>query len=159
MSSSTENQPVNCSFAFVLTLSTSLRLILRSIFTLRARDIRPIKDVHAEMADYLDELEMTFLLATPASLPTKIESVTDGTEVVTTTVSVLQPLDLGASVLRIHAYLLLLDYCGPLFPYRATSSIHRSMQELVTSYRLGTERQVALLRLIKQKHMDLLKYL
>jgi hypothetical protein len=114
------------------------------------------------MSDYLDELEMTFLLATPVSiLPTMVESENDdGKEVVATTVtSILQPIDLGSSVLRIYRYLILLDYCGPLFPHRATSSIRHSMQELVASYRLGTDRQVALLRLIKQKHMDLLKYL
>ena len=144
----------------VLIVYFGTRLIIRSIFTVRAKDIRPIKDVHAEMTDYLDELEMTFLLATPISIPTTIESENDGTEVVATTVtSILQPIDLGSSVLRIYRYLILLDYCGPLFPYRATTSIRRSMQELVTSYRLGTDRQVALLRLIKQKHMDLLKYL
>ena len=144
----------------VLIVYFGTRIIVRSLFTLRAKDIRPIKEVHAEMADYLDELEMTFILATPIEIPTTVESKSDGTEIKATTfTSVLQPIDLGESVLRIHAYLVLLDYCGPLFPYRATSSIHRSMQELVTSYRLGTERQVALIRLIKQKHMDLLKYL
>jgi len=133
---------------------------VRSIFTVRAKDIRPIKEVHAEMADYLDELEMTFLLATPMLIPTTVESAADGKEVIATIVTaVLQPLELGESVLRVHAYLVLLDYCGPLFPYRATSSIKRSMQELVTSYRLGTDRQVSLLQLIKQKHFDLLKYL
>lgn len=146
----------------VLIVYFGTRLIVRSIFTVRAKDIRPIKEVHAEMSDYLDELEMTFLLATPVSiLPTMVESENDdGKEVVATTVtSILQPIDLGSSVLRIYRYLILLDYCGPLFPHRATSSIRHSMQELVTSYRLGTDRQVALLRLIKQKHMDLLKYL
>lgn len=142
------------------------------------------------MADYLDELEMTFLLATPVSLPgaTALEATSDGTEVIQTTVTTIwKPLDVGTTVLRIYAYLILLDYCTPIFPYRgmclvcseyarrdvrylhssqrllalspATNSIRHSMQELVSSYQLGTERQVALLRLIKQKHMDLLKYL
>lgn len=139
----------------------NLSLIVRSIFTIRSKDLRPLTEIHAEMADYLDELEMTFLLATPVAIPTIVESDTNGTEVIATTqtATVLQPIDLGTSVLRVRAYLVLLDYCGPLFPYRATSSIQRSMQELVASYRLGTDRQVALLRLIKQKHFDLLKYL
>jgi hypothetical protein len=142
--------------------SVHLSLAVRSIFTIRSKDLRPLTEIHAEMADYLDELEMTFLLATPVAIPTIVESDTNGTEAVlatSQTATVLQPIDLGTSVLRVRAYLVLLDYCGPLFPYRATSSIKRSMLELVASHRLGTDRQVALLRLIKQKHFDLLKYL
>jgi nuclear-control-of-ATPase protein 2 len=138
----------------VLIVYVGTRLIYRSLFTIRSKDLRSIRDVHAEMAEYLDEMEMAFLLV-PAT-PTTIERDVNGR---ITLATVLQPVDLGEFVLRVYSYLILLKYASPLFPYRATNAIHKAMEELVTSHRLGVDRQVSLLRLIKQKHMDLLKYL
>jgi nuclear control of ATPase protein 2 len=138
----------------VLIVYVGTRLIYRSLFTIRSKDLRSIRGVHAEMAEYLDEMEMAFLLV-PAA-PTTIERDVNGT---ITLAAVLPAVDLGEFVLRVYLYLILLNYASPLFTHRATNAIHKAIEELVSSHRLGVDRQVSLLRLIKQKHMDLLKYL
>jgi nuclear-control-of-ATPase protein 2 len=135
----------------VLIVYVGTRLVYRSLFTIKSKSLGSIRDVHAEMAEYLDDMEVGFL-----TTPTTIERDVNGTPTIAV---VLQPVGLGEFVLCVYSYLILLEYASALFPHRATSAIKKAMQDLVASHRLGVDRQVALLRLIKQKHMDLLKYL
>jgi nuclear control of ATPase protein 2 len=116
----------------VLLVTFGTRLFLRSLYSLRMKDIRPIQDVHAEMAELLDRMETRLLLGA------------------------LTPVELGEFVLTMHSYLVLLDFCSPPFPGRSCDAIRKSMQDMLQQSR---DRQAALLHLVKQKHMDLLKYL
>jgi nuclear-control-of-ATPase protein 2 len=116
----------------VLLVTFGTRLFLRSLYSLRMKDIRPIQDVHAEMAELLDRMETRLLLGA------------------------LTPVELGEFVLTMHSYLVLLDYCSPPFPGRSCDAIRKSMQDMLQQSR---DLQGGVLHLIKQKHMDLLKYL
>jgi nuclear-control-of-ATPase protein 2 len=135
----------------VLIVYVGTRLIYRSLFTIKSKSLLSIRDVHAEMAEYLDDMEVGLL-----TTPTTIERDVNGTPRVAV---VLQPVGLGEFVLCVYSYLILLEYSSALFPHRAINALKKAIQDLVASHRLGVDRQVALLSLIKQKHMDLLKYL
>jgi nuclear-control-of-ATPase protein 2 len=145
----------------VLIMTLGARVVVRSMYTFRLKAIRSIRDVHAEMADYLDEMEKQLLL---------------------------ENCSMGEFVLHMHSYLVLLDYSSPVFPSRSLDAIHRSMQDLLQSSSTTTvileeqellerdnvktstivtmnqqhnmrTRQVQILRLVKEKHAGLLKYL
>ena len=128
----------------VLLVTLGTRFFVRSLYSLRSKDIRPIGDVHAQMAELLDSMETRLLLANGGN----------------TALSALTPTELGDFVLDMYTYLVLLDFCSPPFPGRSCESIHKSMQEILCAQgrARGTDRHIALLRLVKQKHMDLLKY-
>jgi hypothetical protein len=95
-------------------------------------------------------------------------------------------MELGSLVLDMHSYLVLLDYSSPVFPARSLDGIHKSMQDLLlllfgegqpyvyesdvdgrdsersvhNSMTNGNnDRAVQILRLVKEKHRGLGKYL
>ncbi|KAI2512090.1 ATP synthase regulation protein NCA2 [Fragilaria crotonensis] len=139
----------------VLIITLGIRFILRSIYTFRLKAIRSVRDVHSEMSDYLDEMEKCILVGDAA-----------GSDVA-----------LGAFVLDMHSYLVLLDYSSPLVPARLLDGIHKSMQDLLLSDGLqndlassssgaspigngrSMDRQIQIVRLLKEKHRGLLAHL
>ena len=129
----------------VLLVSLGTRFFVRSLYSLRMKDIRPIHDVHAEMAALLDQMETRVLLASGESFG----------------LSGLTPMELGDFVLNMHSYLVLLDFCSPPFSGQSCNAIHISMQQLLSMQgkSRGTNVHAVMLQLVKQKHMDLLKYL
>ena len=129
----------------VLLVSLGTRFFVRSLYSLRMKDIRPIHDVHAEMATLLDQMETRVLLASGESFA----------------FSGLTPMELGDCVLNMHSYLVLLDFCCPPFSGQSCNAIHKSMQEILSMQgkARGTNVHAVMLQLVKQKHMDLLKYL
>lgn len=134
----------------VLIVVLGTRFFLRTLVTIRSRDLRPLEDVHAEMLQYLDDMEKSVLMARPHETTASNDKV------------LLDSCDLGEFVLSIHSYLVLLDCCAPPFPHRACDSIHVSLQELLSlqgSGKLDTSQQVALLHLLRAKHMDLLRFI
>ena len=170
----------------VLILTIGARFVVRSIYTFRLKAIRSVRDVHSEMSDYLDRME-TCLHLWGASGPRRkkdgsADTAADG--VVPASV-VGSDMELGSFVLDMHSYLVLLDYSSPVFPARSLDGIHRSMQDLLlllfgegqqySTYesdvngRFGSpsdildhgkdDRTVQLLRLVKEKHRGLVKYL
>jgi nuclear-control-of-ATPase protein 2 len=137
----------------VLIITLGIRFVLRSIYTFRLKAIRSVRDVHSEMSDYLDEMEKCILVGDAA-----------GSDVA-----------LGAFVLDMHSYLVLLDYSSPLMPARLLDGIHKSMQDLLLSdshrndfASSGTtpissgrssDWQIQIVRLLKEKHRGLLAHL
>lgn len=121
----------------VLIITLGARFAVRSFFTFRLKAIRSIRDVHAEMSDYLDDMEKCLLLGVESDM------------------------ELGAFVLDVHSYLVLLDYSSAVFPARSLDAIHKSMQDMLSGHRgsIGTDRHVQVLRLVKEKHNGLLRYL
>jgi nuclear-control-of-ATPase protein 2 len=126
----------------VLIVTIGTRLLLGSVYTWRIKSIRSVRDVHYEMSDYLDEMEKLLLLTDMHG-----------------------DLELGEFVLCMHSYLVLLDYTAPLFPTRTLDNIQKFMQDLFAVHNsqgaasVDTDRQVQLLRLIKEKHAGLLKHI
>ena len=135
----------------VLIITLGIRFVLRSIYTFRLKAIRSVRDVHSEMSDYLDEIEKCILVGDAAG----------------------SNMALGAFVLNMHSYLVLLDYSSPLVPARLLDGIHKSMQDLLLSgHRIdfsatsvpigntrGIDRQIQIVRLLKEKHQGLLAHL
>eukprot|EP00547_Thalassionema_nitzschioides_P010501 CAMPEP_0194224030 /NCGR_PEP_ID=MMETSP0156-20130528/36511_1 /TAXON_ID=33649 /ORGANISM="Thalassionema nitzschioides, Strain L26-B" /LENGTH=770 /DNA_ID=CAMNT_0038955415 /DNA_START=84 /DNA_END=2396 /DNA_ORIENTATION=- len=140
------NMQLAAAIPAVLFFTVGTRLLVRSIFNLRLKSIRSVEDVHAEMSDCLDEMEKSLLLEREENQTFDIE--------------------LGEFVLLMHGYLVLLDYSAPLLPTRSSEAIHNVMLDLFSIHRVGPEhrkidadRQVQILRLVKEKHRELLRYL
>jgi nuclear-control-of-ATPase protein 2 len=122
---------------------------IRSLYNLRAKDLRPIGVVHSEMTEYLNELESVILLADRVDgEPARIS---------------LNHRELGEFSLTMYNYLVLLDYSSGVFPNWQCDAIHKSMQEFLGSCgslkRLNVEDQVKLIDQIKRKHGSLAKHL
>ena len=130
------------------------QFFVRSLYNIRARDLRPITTVHAEMGQLLQEMERLIVLADP------VEILSD----TTSRVPVIRAGDLGELLLYIHRYLLLLDYTTPPFPSWHGNHIQQSLHALLGTdgtlmRQLGTDRHLAWLHLIQKKHQELLKHL
>ena len=122
---------------------------IRSLYNLRAKDLRPIGVVHSEMTEYLNELESVMLLADRVDGEPARVSLNDR--------------ELGEFSLIMYNYLILLDYSSAVFPAWKCDAIHKSMQEFLGSCgslkRLNIENQVKLIDQIKRKHGSLAKHL
>jgi nuclear-control-of-ATPase protein 2 len=122
---------------------------IRSLYNLRAKDLRPISVVHSEMTEYLNELESVMLLADRVNgEPARIS---------------LNDRELGEFSLTMYNYLILLDYSSAVFPAWKCDAIHKSMQEFLGSggsfKRLNVEDQVKLVGGVRRKHESLSKHL
>jgi len=130
-----------------LIVTFGTRLFFRFLVSFRTKDMRPTTAVHEEMTEYLNKMERCLLLAGEDETETSFD----------------KPKVLGEYVLHIHSYLVLLDYCSPPFPGFSCDNIQRSLQDLLSlqgkGKTIGTDRQLALLRLIKQQHKELLNSL
>jgi nuclear-control-of-ATPase protein 2 len=136
--------------AFVI-VTVGTKVFFRFLFTVRVKDLRPMKSVHAEMKEYLDELESILLLADSHTqdLPA-MQAMNDQ--------------ELGNFVLSLYDYLVLLDYSSPQpFPKRQCDIIHKAITGFLgpegTLTRLNLDDQVRLIDRVKRKHNDLEKYL
>jgi nuclear control of ATPase protein 2 len=126
----------------LLVVTYGTRYFLRALYNIRAKDLRPVRAVHAEMSQYLSKTESILLLSREEE---KIEDA-----------------ELGELILNMHRYLILLDFCSPLFG-RHCDHLHNSLQKLTGSSGaikcLGRERQLRWVSRIKQEHQGLAKYL
>jgi nuclear-control-of-ATPase protein 2 len=132
------------------------KLFLRSLYNIRSKDLRPLTYAHREMREYLDSIENLILLSDQS---TESEEV-DSRELWKTPLS---SRELGELLFNVHRYLILMDFITPPVPTRLSDPIHESLQALLgtagTLKRLGTERQLAWLKTVKEKHQDLTKVL
>lgn len=112
------------------------------------KDLRLPKDVHSEMSDYLKSMEEVLILANHESDSSQAASQV-----------CLGPKDMGKLLLWMHLYLNLLDYMSPPFPSKNCDSIHQTMQKLLLQGQMSTARQLELLKVIQEKHNDLLRSL
>ncbi|VEU43869.1 unnamed protein product [Pseudo-nitzschia multistriata] len=158
------------------------KILVRFLFSVRAKEFRPMVSVHADMTDYLNKLETNIILRTsddnyqlrsypgrglsqrektntsaapaaPAASSNRVPESTEETQ-------------LGEFALTLYKYLLLLDYSSPqLLPSRQCDAIHESLTAFLGrkgSFRrdnLSTNGQIRLIDLVKGKHQDLSKFL
>jgi hypothetical protein len=112
------------------------------------------------MTEYLDRSERLLLLSNRESDNNLLLDSSRSTTPTTSSsnqFSFLQPPDLGELVVLMHSYLVMIDYASPPFAKKACDSILDTVQDLFTQGELSIARQLEILRLIKSKHVDLLK--
>lgn len=130
----------------IVIVTVGTKVFFRFLFTVKIKDLRPMKAVHAEMTEYLDELESVLLLVDnkEKQYPTAIQGLNDQ--------------ELGHFVLSLYDYLVLLDYSSPQpFPSGQCDAIHKAINGF-----LGPNPNPDPSRLLKQvrrKHNELAKYL
>jgi hypothetical protein len=71
--------------------------------------------------------------------------------------SILQPPDLGEFVVLMHSYLVMIDYASAPFSKKACDLIAETVQDIFIQGELCIARQLEILRLIKSKHLELLR--
>lgn len=137
----------------VLLVYVGTRIFARTIYNIRAKDLRPVTKVHSDMGEYLNEIEAILLLGEPVTVD-DIKSPKEG-------ITNLSTPDLGIMALTIHRYLILLDFASPPFPSGDCDQIHTQLRQLVAAHlrNLPSERQVSWLHVIQKKHQDLLQHL
>jgi nuclear-control-of-ATPase protein 2 len=145
--------------ALILTVGT--KLFFRSLYTLRHKDLRPIRAVHSEMAGYLNQLESILLLADDQDVTGRRRKADDRP---VAALEALSDHELGEFVLNLYDYLVLLDYSSPTpFPSWQCDGIHQSIVEFLgpkgSLSRMGLNDQVRLISQLKRKHDDLAKHL
>ena len=121
------------------------RFFIRSLYNIRAKDLRPVRLVHGEMSLYLDHLERIILLSDVGATGLNSGSTVD---------SALSIRQTGELHLYVYRYLVLLDYSCPPFPSTRCDQLHLSLQDL-----LNSPSNVAWLQSIQRKHQDLIKHI
>lgn len=164
------------------------RLFLRALYNIRSRDLRPVTAVHAEMGEYLNQMERMMLLssqegdgmdqrdrtkAEPSKPGNARNRTRTGTPTTTSGANPRRPEDnptslstgeLGEFVLHMHRYLILLDFSSPPFPNWACDQIQEALQMFLgtggtLARGMGPSRHVAWLNLVQKKHEELLKHM
>lgn len=130
------------------------KFLSRFLFTVRVKDLRPMSSVHAEMTEYLNELE-SILLLTDRSKSEEQQAPAS---------QVMGERQVAEFVLTLYDYLVLLDYSSPHpFPEWQCDAIHQSVTEFLgqngSMQRLTMEDQIRLVDLLKRKNNELSKYL
>lgn len=90
------------------------RLFVRGLYNIRAKDLRPLSAVHADMALIIDRMEVLLLRAASDATST---SLTDT--------------ELGEFILHMYRYLILLEYGRPTFSQSVCDQIHHMLQDLL----------------------------
>lgn len=154
-------------------LFVGAKVFVRFLFSIRAKDLRPITSVHAEMTDYLNELESNIILRKGGGGQEKgatIQQFDDSNRPKSTSSAISgeeeEKQQLGEFALTLYNYLLLLDHSSPQpFSNRQCDVIHRSLTTFLgrngSFGRDGVtvDGQSRLLDLVKGKHQELSKFL
>jgi hypothetical protein len=150
------------------------KIFVRFLFSIRAKDLRPITSVHAEMTDYLNELESNIILRKGGGGGQEkgaiIQQFDDSNGTKSTSLAMSgeeeETQQLGEFALTLYNYLLLLDQGSPQpFSNRQCDVIHRSLTTFLgrngSFGRDGVtvDGQSRLLDLVKGKHQELSKFL
>ena len=111
-----------------------------------------MKSVHAEMMEYLNDLESIVLLAD------------DSRDKGLPAIHALNDFELGRFVLTLYNYLVLLDYSSPQpFPKWQCDAIHSGITGFLghegTLSRKTLDDQIRLIDQVKRKHNELMKHL
>jgi nuclear-control-of-ATPase protein 2 len=128
------------------------RLVARFLHNLRARDLRPVTAVHAEMVHHLRYVQ-ELLLRELAANGAESAGNSDGTIV------------LAEVLVSVHRYLTLLDFGSPPFSAAECDAIHGRLVALVQQVQeqrkdrngISTEHTLAWLRMIQNQHDRLLR--
>ncbi|KAL9179343.1 hypothetical protein ACHAXT_008633 [Thalassiosira profunda] len=138
----------------VLILVYGTRALFLFWSNIRMQDFRLPHDVHSEMSDYLKKVEECLVLSNY-----QLDASAEESASIVRPESCLGSKDMGVLLLWLHSYLNLLDYMSPPFPSKQCDSIHQSVQNLLMQGQMSTTRQLELLKVIQEKHADLLKSL
>jgi nuclear-control-of-ATPase protein 2 len=130
------------------------KLLVRFLFTIRVKDLRPMSSVHAEMTEYLNELESILLLSKRSPIQERALPASE----------IMGERELAEFTLTLYDYLVLLDYSSPQpFPSWQCDAIHDTITEFLgrdgSIQRLTLDDQIRLVDLVKRKHRELSKYL
>ena len=135
------------------------KLLFRFLFSIRAKDLRPVASIHAEMTDYLNALESNVILR-------RTDRERDNDQEGTTTTSFGVEKQLGEFALTLYNYLVLLDYSSPQpFSSSHCDDIHRSLatflgcEGIFGCDRFTVDDQIRLIDLVQEKHQELSKNL
>ena len=156
------------------------RYFIHSMYNIRAQDLRPVGVVHGEMTQYLINMESLLLLAAregpsdssnmngPPMRQWRRNSSTTTTNHRRDDCGIrhLRPVELGELVLHAHRYLTLLDFSSFVFPVGNCDAIHHLLQQflgvegvLARANHGDSDRSIAWLNRIQQKHHELSKFL
>jgi ATP synthase regulation protein NCA2 len=155
----------------ILIVTFTMKLFVRLLYNLRAKDIRPVTAVHEEMNNYINKVEQILLLSSEAN---NIDQNSTGTATTShsrieqTTrlrqhqnVQHLTPVELAEITLNLHRYLILMDFCSPPYSLSLCDEIHQALQTLTgvkgSLGRLDSDRNIKWLLQIRTKHQMLLK--
>ncbi|GKY92455.1 hypothetical protein MPSEU_000216000 [Mayamaea pseudoterrestris] len=134
---------------------------MRRLYNIRAKDLRPVTAVHADMTIYLNDMERVILSTTETMGDCNNVNLRQVSS--PSLISLLSYSEYGRWMLTMHRYLILLDYSSPPYPQMSCSDIHLSLLSfggrngaLSTS---GSARNLEILRRIQQKHEGLNKFL
>lgn len=108
----------------------SFRFFLRFLYSVRAKDPRPVSSAHADMTVYLDAMEGIFLKSDGTGMRHRPGPAPYTSDALQRRRLRLSPLEVGELVLHVHRYLLLLDFGSPPFPISDCLYIHEGLQEL-----------------------------
>lgn len=134
------------------------KIVRRFLFTVRVKEIRPMKSVHSEMTEYLDSMESIVLLS-------KNNQEEGGVHQQYRPVSnLMSEKQMGEFALAMYDYLLLLDYSSPQpFPKFQCDLIHETMTNFLGKGGslgcLSSDSQLKFIKLVKGKHEELSKNL
>ena len=151
----------------LLLITMGTRFFVRNLYNLRSRDLRPISRVHDEMTEHLHRMQ-SILLLSDASKDADNSKPPTHKGAASSSFKTVGSAELGELALKMHCYLVLLDFCSPQpFPKSQCDAIHRSMQEIFTSLQreqmepngVSIERPMALIEIVLKKHQDLQKFL
>jgi nuclear-control-of-ATPase protein 2 len=136
-------------------------IIRRFLFTMRVKEIRPMKSVHSEMTEYLDAMESIVLLSNENETDEGLVHHQPQRRPVSSLMSEKQ---LGEFALAVYDYLLLLDYSSPQpFPKFQCDVIHETMTNFLgkggSLGSLSPDSQLKFIKLVKGKHEELSKHL
>ena len=98
----------------VWAITFGARLFVRALYNIRAKDLRPVSAVHADMALIIDRMEILLLRA---ASDVDSSSLTDS--------------ELGEFILHMYRYLILLDYGRQTFSPLVCDQIHHMLQQLL----------------------------
>ncbi|KAG7359474.1 ATP synthase regulation protein NCA2 [Nitzschia inconspicua] len=141
-------------FPAIVIVVVGSKFLSRFLFTVRAKDLRPMSSVHAEMTEYLNELESILLLTNRTVAQDRLVPA----------IQVMSEREVAEFALTLYDYLVLLDYSSPQpFPDWQCDAIHASVTEFLgqegSMQRLTMEDQIRLVDLLKRKNSELSKYL
>ena len=145
----------------VLLVMVTTRFLVRAVVTYQVRDIRPLRSVCEGMGGYLYEMEKLLVSAQKNAHPERSQQ--NGFDLGAaplhgrTIPLELSPADFGRFVLHAHEYLVLLDHCSSLLQARSSAFIRTSLRQLLEQpvRQLTRDAQISLLRLIREKHAEL----
>lgn len=152
------NFQVMAAIPAIVIVYVGTRFFVRRLYNVRAKDLRPVTTVHADMTKFLNDMERIIFMTGDAS-----DTNSKNSGAPASLLELLPVTQRGEWTLLVHRYLILLDYSSPPYPQAICNDIHLSLKAfggrkgtLATS---GADRNLVALQRIQHKHDKLTKFL